>query len=111
MTARIEVTFHGVDVSPALRAAVEERAGRLPRLAEDIVSCHCVIEAQGRRQTHGNPYRVHVRVHLAGGALDTEGTGAEPYATANAALETMERRLRDFVRRRRDQPRRRSDPA
>jgi ribosomal subunit interface protein len=62
MSLPLVISFRNVDATPALEAAIRERAARLGPHADRIVGCHVVVEAPHRHHQHGTRY--HVRIDL-----------------------------------------------
>lgn len=105
MNMPLEITFHGMPASPALRDAITERVTRLERLAPDAISCQVTIEHESQRRQQGNIYRVHARLVLAGAELDAgrsppAGSSHEdPYIAVRDTFDALRRRLEDHIRR------------
>src|SRR6185437_15746663 len=64
MTIPISITFRGMAASEALRTRIDERAQRLNRFAEDILSCSVVVNACEHKHQLGNRYNVRASVTL-----------------------------------------------
>lgn len=64
MQVPIELSFHGVDHTDWAEEYVRERASRLERYADNIISCRVAIEQPHHHQHKGSPYRVRVEVTL-----------------------------------------------
>lgn len=65
MSIPVDVTFRGMDSSPALVSQIEAHANRLERQRSDILRCHVVVELPRHRE-HGNPFHVTVYVSVPG---------------------------------------------
>lgn len=52
MTIPVQVTFKGMDPSPALEARIREKAAQLERFEGDILRCHVTLEAPHRHHRH-----------------------------------------------------------
>ena len=107
MTMPIEISFHGIPVSPALRDSVTRRIRKMQRLAPDITGFRVVVELEERRHSQGNGYRVHARLLLPGGDIDAGGSPAagtaheDPYVAVRDTFDALKRRLEERLRRRR----------
>lgn len=107
MAIRTSVTFRGMDVSEALCTKIEERAQRLNRFAEDILSCNVVVNACGHKHHHGNRYNVRASVTLRDCTIETGHTPSpdssreDAYLAVTHTFDAMRRRIEDHVRRRR----------
>jgi len=60
MILPVQVAFHGLEPSPALRELIEAEATKLEHLYGDIVSCRVAVERLAGRHRKGNPYRVRI---------------------------------------------------
>jgi ribosomal subunit interface protein len=69
MQVPIEIRFHNMDRSAAIEDDIRERANKLERFAEDIVSCRVTVEAPHRRHRQGQLYRVAVDIRIPGGEV------------------------------------------
>ena len=69
MTGTIRITYHGLDRSSAVDAAIHDRARKLNDLFDRISSCRVVVEAPHRRHAKGNAYVVHLELHVPGDVL------------------------------------------
>lgn len=107
MSLSVDISFHNMMASDALRASIEEHAARLEAFADDILFCHVVVEPTERRHHQGNRYRVHVHLALSGGTIDAGKTPdddhshEDAYVAVRDAFDSARRQLEDFVRRRR----------
>lgn len=105
MSMPLEITFHGMPTSQALRDVIAERITKLERLAPDATGCHVTIEHESHRRHQGNPYRVHARLVVPGAELDAghsppSGAGHEdPYVAVRDTFDALRRRVEDHVRR------------
>lgn len=107
MNIPLEITFHGMAASPALRDAITERAAKLERLAPDMISCQVTIELLGRRHHQGNIYRVHARLLPPGGELDAgrsppaRTVHEDPYVAVRDTFNALQKRLEEHLQRQR----------
>lgn len=107
MKKPLEVTFRHVDPSPALEAAVRERAEKLEKFCDEIISCQVVIEAPHKHHHRGNLY--HLRVNLAvpdaeivvKRSPDDEHAHEDPYVVVRDAFDSVRRQLEDYTHKRR----------
>jgi ribosomal subunit interface protein len=117
MQVPLEVRFHNMDHSPAVEAAIRERAAKLERFADDIVSCHVAVEAPHKHHRHGNLYRVSVDVRLPGGEVVASRNPAEHhahedvYVAVRDAFNAAQRRVEDYIRVRRGKTKRHQGSA
>lgn len=107
MTIPTFITFRGMTASEALRARIEERAQRLDRFAEDILSCNVVVNACEHKHHHGNRYNVRASVILRDCTIETGHTPSpdssheDAYLAVTHTFNALRRRVEDHVRRRR----------
>jgi ribosomal subunit interface protein len=80
MQAPLEIVFHNVDRSPAVEAAVRERAAKLELFAENITSCRVTVEAPHRNHQQGNLYTVRVDLRFPGGEIIANRSPSENHA-------------------------------
>ncbi|WP_404364128.1 HPF/RaiA family ribosome-associated protein [Marinobacter sp.] len=100
MQIPLEIKFDDVDSSGWIEDYVRERAEKLDRLCDNLMSCRVVVErAQHSHQT-GNPYRVRVEVTLPPKkdlVADKEGTVGDPHVqlrpVIRRAFEAMEKQI------------------
>jgi cold shock CspA family protein len=91
--------------SPALEATVIDRASRLDRFAQHIMSCRVVVEPAGRHHKHGNQFEIHIDVTLPEGevASTREPSEHKEYKDIEIAIrdafDAVTRQLEDYVRR------------
>lgn len=105
MRTPLEISFHGIAASPALRDAITDRVAKLERLAPDIISCRVTVEYDGRRHRQGNLYRLNVRMVLPGGELyaghspRANAAHEDPYVAVRDTFDALRRQLEDHLRR------------
>jgi ribosomal subunit interface protein len=80
MQVPLEIVFHNVDRSPAVEAAVRERAAKLEQFAENITSCRVTVEAPHKNHQQGNLYTVRVDLHFPGGEVVANRSPSENHA-------------------------------
>lgn len=113
MQIPVQVSFHGVDHSDAVKQRVQDKVAKLERFCSDIISCRVIIGKQ-RRSPHvayhkGEPFHVGIDVAVPGDVLivqrdPRESDGGEDISVAlRDAFEAMNRQVRSYVDRRRGQ--------
>ena len=104
MELPLQISFRGMDPSPAVEARIREKAARLGRFHNRIMSCRVVVEARGRRQVKGNLYRVRIDLGMPGRELVIKNTGRrdhaheDVYVALRDAFDAAARRLEDHAR-------------
>jgi ribosomal subunit interface protein len=107
MNLPLQITFRGLDPSPALEAAVREHAARLERFSDDITRCHVLVEAPHRRHHQGNLFRLRIDLTVPGREIVVGRDPAErqahedPYVAIRDAFDAATRQLEDHARIRR----------
>ena len=69
MELPIQVTFHGMAPSPALDAAIREKAGKLDRFHPHVMSCRAVVEESGRHKSQGRLFTVRLDIKVKGAEI------------------------------------------
>ena len=57
-----EISYRGVNKTPALETLITEKIGKLERFYSQISSCHVAIEKTHDHPEHGSPYRVRLDI-------------------------------------------------
>lgn len=102
-----QLSFRGLERSPAIEAKVGERVARLDRYYARIMSCRVMIEAPHRHHHQGKIYHVRVEVTVPGRELVTSRDPAERqahddvYVAIRDAFDAMDRQLEDYARQQR----------
>ncbi|HKJ70902.1 MAG TPA: HPF/RaiA family ribosome-associated protein [Gammaproteobacteria bacterium] len=102
-----EVTFRGMDHSEAMEGKIRERAQKLDRFYDRIMSCRVVVEAPHRNHHKGKIYHVSLDVTVPGSELvvnrDPKDNHAheDAYVAIRDAFDAMERKLEGFATKKR----------
>jgi ribosome-associated translation inhibitor RaiA len=100
-----QVTFHGLDPSPALRTLIEARMAMLERRHDRITSCRVTIELPHHRHAKGNHWQVKVAIAVPGDEIvitrssESGDRDNDPAAAVRDAFVAARRRLQDHARR------------
>jgi cold shock CspA family protein len=112
MRVPLEISYRNVEKSEFLEELIREKAAKLERICEDIISCRVVVEKPQEHQRSGNPYRVRIDVRLPPGkeVIAERGLGQgslhDPLPKViRSAFETAAKQLREIVKRRLDRGR------
>jgi ribosomal subunit interface protein len=103
----VQITFRGLEGSPAVDEYVRQRATKLDTFSERIVGCHVTVEAPHQHHQHGRQYRIRIDLTVPGaelvvGRTPDEGSLREDvYAAIDDAFDDAGRVLQDHVRRQR----------
>jgi ribosomal subunit interface protein len=102
MEIPIQITFHGLAPSPALEAAIRERAGKLDRFHPHVMSCRAVVEEVARHKTQGKEFAVRLDIKVAGGEVAVNREHSEDaFVAVRDAFDAARRQLEDLARRQR----------
>lgn len=108
MQTEPQITFHGLDSSPAMRALALEHLGKLERQSGRITSARVTIEkrtAQGRK---GHLFRVAVELEVPGGVVvvNRKPGDVDAHESLRVAMRdsfnAARRQLADHFRKRKD---------
>lgn len=105
MTIPLQVTFKGMDASPALEARIREKAAQLERFAERILRCLVTIEAPHRHHRQGKLFRARIEVVVPRGDIvvtresPQDQAHEDAYVAVRDAFDAAVRQLEDHVRR------------
>jgi ribosome-associated translation inhibitor RaiA len=113
----LQITFRGLQQSPAIEARVASEAEKLEDFADRITGCRVSVEAQHRRHHQGTVYHVRILMTLPGAELvvsrDPERNHAheDVYVAIRDAFDAARRQLQDWVHRRREKTAVDSEPT
>jgi cold shock CspA family protein len=119
MQVPLELTFRGVERTPALEQLIAEQAGRLERFCPYITSCRVTVEKPQLHQRVGNEWRVRVEAHVPPGhdLVAVTEPGNEPMhvelrRVIHDTFQAVERQLKALVEKQRvyDTRREREEP-
>jgi ribosome-associated translation inhibitor RaiA len=68
MATPLEITFHGVEKSPAVEARIAEKVARLEKHFSRMTHCRVVIEAPHKHSKKGRIYQVRIEIGVPGHA-------------------------------------------
>ncbi|UCH73034.1 MAG: HPF/RaiA family ribosome-associated protein [Rhodospirillales bacterium] len=69
MQVPVQITFRGMDTSPAVESRIRDKVKKLETFHDRITSCHVVIEAPHKRHQKGKLYLVSIDVTVPGREL------------------------------------------
>jgi len=104
MAIPLQITFKGMDPSPALESRIRDKTERLGRFADFILRCHVTVEATHRHHHQGNLYRTRIEIDVPRGRIVAGDTGPQDHAHEDAHVATRDafdaatRQLEDHVR-------------
>ncbi|MDX1634253.1 MAG: HPF/RaiA family ribosome-associated protein [Marinobacter sp.] len=107
MQIPLELKFDGVTHSQWIEDYVRERAAKLDRMCDNLMSCRVVVERAQHHHNTGNPYRARVEVTLPPKkdlVADKQGTVSDPHVqlrpVIRKAFEAMEKQIKKETARR-----------
>jgi ribosomal subunit interface protein len=109
MNLPLQIVFRNMGPSEAIDAKVRERAEKLEKYYEHLMSCRVVVELHHRHRQHGNLYHVRVDLKVPDGELVASREPGEHHAHEDVyvairdAFDAIRRQLEDYIRRRRGQ--------
>jgi ribosome-associated translation inhibitor RaiA len=105
MEIPLELSFHNIEPSEAVEAAIRERAAKLDALYPRLITVRVHVEAEMKRHRRGNIYTVHIEVGVPGKDLVVSKAPHKPkrkyadpdlYTCIREAFDAAERQLKDF---------------
>ncbi len=99
----LRITYHGLEASPAIAAAIDDRGQKLGQLFDRIQSCRVVVETPHKSHTKGNLFQVKVDLTVPGGELVVTQHSRQDHAheqlgiVIRDAFDAMERQLKTYV--------------
>lgn len=108
MQQPLQIVFRGMDPSDAVEAAIREKAEKLERFLDRIVSCRVVVEAPHRHKHKGKLYNIRVELDIPGGEIAVTRSGPQDHAHEDVyvairdAFDAARRLVEDRTRRMRD---------
>lgn len=107
MQIPLQVTFRGMDPSPALESRARELAVRLEKFSPQIMHCHVIIETPHRHKHQGELFDVRIDITVPGKEIAIRHTRPADHAHEDAyvalrdAFKAARRKLQDYERERR----------
>ena len=104
MQMPLQISFHGMDPSPAIEARIREKAAKLERFCDRIVGCRVTVEAPHRHHRHGKLYNVRIDLSVPGKDVFVGHSGPLNHAHEDInvairdAFDAARRQLEDHVR-------------
>ncbi len=112
MQVPLQITIRHMAHSPALDARIREDTARLEEFYRGIISCHVVVEEQGRHQQQGRWFNVRIVVSVPGHELIVNRDHDEDvYVALRDAFASLTRRLEDVARRQHSQVKTHESPG
>ena len=99
MQIPLQISLHGIEHSDAIYNAIREKADRLDRYYEHVMSCRVVLELAGRHKRHGKQFTARIDLKVPGGEIVVTHEHDEDLQVAlRDAFDAARRRLEDYAR-------------
>lgn len=99
MQIPLQISLHGIERSNALYNSVREKAEKLDRYYEHIMSCRVVLELDARHRHQGRQFTVRIDLKVPGGEIAvTREHDAELEIALRDAFDAARRQLEDYAR-------------
>ena len=99
MEIPLQISLHGIEPSDTLHNTIREKAEKLDRYYDRIVSCRVVLELAGRHQRHGRQFTVRIDLKVPGGEIAITRQHDEDLQIAlREAFAAATRKLEDYAR-------------
>ena len=107
-----QITYRGMEHSPAMDAKIRELAAKLGEFNPKITSCHVVVGESDRHRHKGNHFEVHVDIHVPGAdVVSCIKDNEDPYVALHDAFHVLRRTLDEQLERKRGDTRRTASRA
>ena len=84
---QLNLTGHHVDVTPAMRAYVNEKLQKLERHFDHVTGIHCILTVEKLR------HKAEARVNLSGGSLFADAVEDDMYAAVDSLVDKLDRQI------------------
>lgn len=99
MQIPLQITLDGIEHSDALYNAIREKAEKLDRYYEHIMSCRVVLELAARHKRHGKQFTARIDLKVPGGEIAvTREHDQDLQIALRDAFDAARRRLEDYAR-------------
>jgi len=102
MKIPIQITFRNMPHSDAIETKISQKAAKLDKYYDRIMSCRVVVEESQRRQHQGKLFSVKIDITVPGKEIAvTREENEDPYVAVRDAFNTAARWLEEHARRKR----------
>lgn len=104
MQTPIQIAFHNIEPSPAIKARVTERAKKLDHYHDRIITCRVTIDSPHRHHHHGKFFHVRIDVTVPQGEIvvnrepEKNHAHEDVFVAIRDAFDAMQRQLQDRLR-------------
>src|SRR5437867_1596684 len=95
----LQLSYKDIPASEAITAAIEERANKLEKYFQGIISCNVIVREPHQRHIKGNIYHIHVQIKLPKHEIvvsrepEKNSAHADIYIAIRDVFDTAERQL------------------
>lgn len=101
MRIPLQITFRNIAYSAPIETNINEKAAKLDRFYDRIMSCRVVVEESQRRRHQGKLYSVRIDITVPGKELAvTREENEDAYVAVRDAFDAAVRKLEEHARRR-----------
>jgi cold shock CspA family protein/ribosome-associated translation inhibitor RaiA len=103
----VQVTFKGMEPSESVEANIRDKAGKLERFSDHLMSCRAVVEAPHRHGHKGKLYKIRIDLGVVGGEIAVTHQGPldhaheDIYVAIRDSFNAAVRQLEDYERKQR----------
>jgi ribosome-associated translation inhibitor RaiA len=101
MTTPLKITFHNMNVAPAIEADVRARMEWLETFYPGLTGGSVLVDVPHRHQRRGRAIRVNIALTVPGGEVNVHQEASGPTVAVHEAFDAARRQLEDFARRQR----------
>jgi ribosomal subunit interface protein len=99
MQIPLQISLHGIERSNALYTAIQDKAAKLERYYDRIISCRVVLELNARHKHQGRQFNVRIDVKVPGGEIAVNREHSEDLQIAlRDAFDAARRQIEDYAR-------------
>lgn len=103
MQMPLEINYRHINESPALDAAIREKAAKLEHFHPRLTGCRVTVEAPHRKGHQGALYQVHIRLTVPGAEIvvshdSPDKSHEDVYVAIRDAFDAARRQLEDQIR-------------
>lgn len=105
MEIPLQITFKNTDSSGVIENEIRQRARKLERFFDHIMSCRVVVEVPHKHKVKGNQYNIKIDITVPGSEIvvtksspDPDKTHKDPNIAIKDAFSSAARQLEDYAR-------------
>jgi ribosomal subunit interface protein len=116
MQVPLHITFHGVDLSPALEARIREHVTKLEQFCDRITRCDVAVELPHQHHRHGKQWHVRITLSVPGQDIvvsrdpGVDEAHEDPYVALRDAFLAARRQIEDYMDKLREERFRNANP-